>query len=130
MSAPQMSSRSAAKSAPPVHGSDAAPIVYTDGATCCGTVDGVIQLELAANCLIPHEDETKPPRRRTLMTAHVRCSLGAAKRIRDALDKAIALIERPAARAKPAAKPAPTAAHGMPEIERHEMTRAPAPNGQ
>ena len=126
-----------AKPTPAVSGSDAAPIVYCDGIVAAGMLGGIVQLELAANCLIPLElENNRPPRNRVLVTGHIRCSAQAALAIRDSIDKLLrvpaaepaikATSAKPQARpvaAKPKAKPP-----AMPEIERHEMTRAPAPS--
>ena len=124
------------KPTPAVSGSDAAPIVYCDGIVAAGMLGGIVQLELAANCLIPLElDNSKPPRSRVLVTGHIRCSAQAALAIRDSIDKLLRVpAAEPAIRtaAKPQAKPAAakpkTKPPAMPEIERHEMTRAPAPS--
>ena len=72
---------------------------------------------------------------RVLVTGHIRCSAQAALAIRDSIDKLLRVpAAEPAIRtaAKPQAKPAAakpkTKPPAMPEIERHEMTRAPAPS--
>lgn len=89
------------KTPPAVTGSDSAPVIYSDGAVASSMINGVVQIELAANCLIPTElDSNKPPRLRTMITAHLRCSAAAAMQIRDAIDKALKI-----AGAKPKAKP-------------------------
>ena len=140
MSAPQMSPQSSAKAQPAVSGSDAAPIIYCDGIVAAGMLGGVVQLELAANCLIPTDlNNDKPPRNRVLITGHIRLSAQAAMALRTAIDNLLRVPEKPAVaiktadpRLKPGAKPVPAKskpkAPAMPAIERHEMTRAPAPS--
>ena len=135
MSVPQMSSQSNAKAQPAVSGSDAAPIIYCDGIVAAGSLGGIVQLELAANLLIPTElDNNRPPKRRVLVTGHIRCSAQAALAIRDTIDKLLRVPAEPVikaaapAKAKPKPKPQANAKPKMPGIERHEMTRAPAPS--
>ena len=66
----------------------AAPFIYSDGVTTFGVQTGVIQIELAANTTVPDGSGTKIE---TLIVAHLRCSPQAAKAIRDAIDKALAM---------------------------------------
>lgn len=76
--------------APAVYGSDAAPVVYFDGVVAWGLLNGVMQVELAANHLLPTsltgDAEVKT---RAVMSAHLRCNLVAAQQLRDMLDAAI-----------------------------------------
>jgi hypothetical protein len=136
MSVPQMSSQSG-KPQPAVTGSDAAPIIYCDGIVAAGTLGGIVQLELAANLLIPTElENNRPPKRRVLVTGHIRCSAQAALAIRDSIDKLLRipapavepLVKTVPAKAKPKAQPQANSKPRMPEIERQEMTRSPTPS--
>ncbi|WP_315792260.1 MULTISPECIES: hypothetical protein [unclassified Bradyrhizobium] len=68
-----------------------APFIYFDGATCFGQNGGAIQIELAANVLMPDDEGVKIL---ITQTAHLRCSPGAAANLRDALDKAIAMVQQ------------------------------------
>jgi hypothetical protein len=66
-----------------------APFVYADGVAALGVQGGgIIKIELAAYSIIPEGDGTK---NELLVVAHLRCSTEAAKAIRDALDRALAM---------------------------------------
>lgn len=70
-----------------VSGSDAAPVVFVDGAVAYGIINGVIQIETAMNLLVPGNDaKTKT---RILVTSHLRGSIGGMIQLRDALSAAI-----------------------------------------
>lgn len=72
------------------HGSDAAPIIYFDGAAAYGGINGVVQLELAANLCVPVATDGKSTvATRILITAHLRCSVVAAEQLADTIDKAL-----------------------------------------
>ncbi len=95
-------------------GSERAPFVYLDGVMGMGSTFGEIQLELAANTVVPIGDgET---RTEAVITAHLRCSQAAARILRDSIDKALALAEcaadgariAAAAQVEPAATPKST----------------------
>jgi hypothetical protein len=66
--------------------SRAAPFIYSDGVATFGVQGGVIQIELAANSIVPEGAET---RSELLVVAHLRCGPAAAKAIRDAIDRAL-----------------------------------------
>jgi hypothetical protein len=66
--------------------SAAAPFIYSDGVTALGFQGGVIQIELAANTIVPDSEGTK---NELLVVAHLRCGPAAAKAIRDAIDRAL-----------------------------------------
>jgi hypothetical protein len=65
--------------------------VYFDGVTCFGHSNGAIQVELAANVLMPEQAGVRID---VLQAAHLRCTPAAAAALRDVLDKALAMIER------------------------------------
>jgi hypothetical protein len=67
--------------------SQAAPFIYSDGVATWGIQGGVIQIELAANSIVPDGAGTKEE---LLIVAHLRCSPEAAKLIRVAIDRALA----------------------------------------
>jgi hypothetical protein len=67
--------------------SHAAPFIYCDGVATFGLQGGVIQIELAANTTVPDGAGTKEE---LLIVAHLRCAPGAARAIRDAIDKMLA----------------------------------------
>jgi len=71
--------------------SELAPFVYFDGAPTFGIHNGAIQIELAANTLLP---EGKGVKIDVVMTAHLRCSPAAASVLRETIDKALALLQR------------------------------------
>lgn len=71
--------------------SERAPFIYFDGAATFGTNSGAIQIELAANTLVP---EGKGVRIDVLVTAHLRCSPGAAMGLRDAIEKSLAMLSQ------------------------------------
>ena len=71
-----------------VGSSEQAPFIYCDGVALYGINGGIIQLELAANSIMPEGAGTRTD---VLITAHLRCSQAAAIGIRDAIDKALAL---------------------------------------
>jgi hypothetical protein len=74
--------------------SSEAPFIYFDGATTYGVNFGAIQIELAANIIVPTEDGgTKTE---IVMTAHLRCSPKAAAGLRDSIDRVLAMVEQAA----------------------------------
>ena len=58
------------------------------GSSTFGVQNGVLHLELAANTIVPDGAGTKEE---LLIVAHLRCAPEAARLIRDAIDKALAL---------------------------------------
>jgi hypothetical protein len=68
--------------------SRAAPFVYADGLSTFGVQNGVLHLELAANTIVPDGAGTKEE---LLIVGHLRCAPEAARAIRDAIDKMLAL---------------------------------------
>jgi hypothetical protein len=82
--------------------SEVAPFIYCDGVATFGFNNGVVQLELAANAIVPEGTGTRID---VLITAHLRCSAGAAMQLRDSITKA---LETPAAQESLQAIPAGT----------------------
>ena len=80
--------------------SERAPFIYFDGVLCMGTHNGAIQIELAANALMP---EGTGVRIDLLQTAHLRCSPAAAADLQNAIGKALEMLQQGA---KQAAAPA------------------------
>lgn len=70
--------------------SERAPFVYFDGASCFGHHNGTIQVELAANMLLPVGTGVRVD---VIQTAHLRCSPAAAMALREALDKALTMYQ-------------------------------------
>src|SRR5450631_3720383 len=66
--------------------SEAAPFIYCDGVATFGAMNGIIQLELASNTIVPEDAGIKTV---VLITAHLRCSASAAARIRDTITRAL-----------------------------------------
>jgi hypothetical protein len=71
--------------------SERAPFIYFDGASCTGQHNGAIQIELAANVLMPTSAGVRTD---VIQTGHIRCTHAAAVQLRDALDKTIAMIQK------------------------------------
>ncbi len=71
--------------------SERAPIIYFDGASCFGHHNGAIQIELAANLLMPLGAAVRVD---VIQTAHLRCTPAAALALREALDKALAMLRQ------------------------------------
>jgi len=71
--------------------SERAPFVYFDGVSCFGHHNGAIQIELAANLLMPVGPGVRVD---VIQTGHLRCSPAAAVALREALDKALAMYQQ------------------------------------
>jgi hypothetical protein len=71
--------------------SEVAPFIYFDGIPTFGIHNGAIQIELAANTILP---EGKGIRIDVVMTAHLRCSPAAAIELRNAIDKTLVLLQQ------------------------------------
>jgi len=69
------------------------PFVYFDGASCHGTINGAIQIEVIARILIPNADG--PVGFKAVPTARLRCSPAAAQSLRLSIDEALKMIEQP-----------------------------------
>ena len=70
--------------------SERAPIVYFDNVSCFGHHNGSIQIELVTNLLMPVGAAVRVD---VVQTAHLRCSPAAALALREALDKALAMLK-------------------------------------
>ncbi|WFU42052.1 hypothetical protein QA640_06040 [Bradyrhizobium sp. CB82] len=68
-----------------------APFIYFDGVSCFGHHNGAIQIELAANLLMPVGPGVRVD---VIQTGHIRCSPAAAIALREALDKALAMMQQ------------------------------------
>ena len=68
--------------------SEQAPFIYFDGVVTFGVNGGTIHIELAANTLMPDGGAVRTD---VVITAHLRCSPGAAASLRDSIDKALAM---------------------------------------
>ena len=66
--------------------SEQAPFVYFDGVLTYGMIAGVVQLELAANIVLPESTGTRTD---VVITAHLRCSPGAALSLRDTINRVL-----------------------------------------
>ena len=71
--------------------SELAPFVYFDGVPTFGIHDGAIQIELAANTILP---EGKGVKIDVVITAHLRWSPAAACGLRETIDKALELLQQ------------------------------------
>ena len=71
--------------------SEFAPFVFFDGVPTFGIHNGAIQIELAANTILP---EGKGIKVDVAITAHLRCCPAAATALRQAIDKALALLQQ------------------------------------
>src|SRR6266446_5276027 len=84
--------------------SELAPFIYFDGVPTYGVNAGAIQLELAANVLLPDGKGVKID---VVITAHLRCSPVAAVALREAINQALAIQQgqQQIAAPTPGAKP-------------------------
>lgn len=85
-------SKSQTAPAPLLKNAASAPFVYFDNAPVFGTFAGNIEIELASRMLMPKADGNVMSD--MACTAHLRCSPGAAMILRDALDKALAMLAK------------------------------------
>jgi hypothetical protein len=88
------------KSGHAVVGNATAPFIYCDGVGTYGVHGGVIQVELAAATVLPIGDGGT--RTEFVVTAHLRCSASAALNIKDAIEKALEMLKKPADSEAPA----------------------------
>jgi hypothetical protein len=68
--------------------SELAPFIYCDGAATYGVNNGIVQVELAANSIMPDGQGTRTD---VLIVAHLRCSPTAARGLVDCLTKALGM---------------------------------------
>jgi hypothetical protein len=71
-----------------------APIIYFDIAPAYGVMSGIVQVELGARILIPHQDDAVDVR--FVSCGRLRCSATAAVHLRNALDASLKMLEQPA----------------------------------
>jgi hypothetical protein len=71
------------------------PFVYFDGASCHGTINGTIQIEVIARILVPNADGPGPVAFKAVPTARLRCSPAAARSLRSSIDDALKMAEQP-----------------------------------
>lgn len=76
-----------ASPAPAVFGSDAAPVVYFDGVVAFGVRDGIIQLELAVNELVPLSLEGTKIKAKVVVIAHLRCTASTALNLAEVIEQ-------------------------------------------
>jgi hypothetical protein len=76
---------------------ETAPIVFFDGPIAWGTYAGVIQIELGARCMSATTDgeHALPAAVEVHVAARLRCSPSAARKLRDAIDKTLTMLDRP-----------------------------------
>jgi hypothetical protein len=73
---------------PAVFGSDAAPVIYFDGVIAHGIRDGVIQLELAMNQIVPVSLEGSGKTKvKVVVVAHLRCTASTALDLAETIEK-------------------------------------------
>ena len=78
---------------PNFENSNAVPIVYFDIAPAYGVMSGIVQVELGARILVPHQDDTVDIR--FVSCGRLRCSAAAAVHLRNALDASLKMLEQP-----------------------------------
>jgi hypothetical protein len=77
-----------------------APVVYFDAPIVWGAFSGVIQIELGIRASVPSQGgEDVAAETEVHVSGRLRCSPSAARRLRDALDRALAMLEQPQAAA-------------------------------
>lgn len=67
--------------------SEVAPFIYCDGVATYGHNSGIIQIELAANTIVPLGGNGT--RVDVMITGHLRCSVAAAQQLRDSITRAL-----------------------------------------
>jgi hypothetical protein len=81
------------KSQPPLlKNAAAAPFVYFDSVSAFGVVSGIVQLELAANVVVPKSDGDV--QLEMVCTNHLRGSLAAMELLANAIDKALDMVRQ------------------------------------
>jgi hypothetical protein len=69
------------------------PTVYFDIAPAYGVMSGIVQIELGARILVPHQDDTVDVR--FVSCGRLRCSAAAAVHLRNAIDASLKMLEQP-----------------------------------
>jgi hypothetical protein len=67
-----------------IEGSAVAPFIYFDGVSTLGHLSGIVQIELAANTVVPDGTSTKTE---VIAVAHLRCTLAGLAGLKDAIQK-------------------------------------------
>jgi hypothetical protein len=78
---------------PTFENSNDVPTVYFDIAPAYGVMSGIVQVELGARILVPHQDDTVDVR--FVSCGRLRCSAAAAVHLRNALDASLKMLEQP-----------------------------------
>ena len=71
------------------------PVVYFDIVGAYGTMNGAVEIELAARILVPQPDGSTQVK--FLSSGRLRCSATAAANLRNSLDAALKMLEQPQA---------------------------------
>jgi hypothetical protein len=82
---------------PPYRTSDQAAFIYFDAAPTYGTLNGAVQIELVSRVMRPIGPGPTDIAVEFLITDHIRCSPAAAISLRDALNRALELLQQPQA---------------------------------
>jgi hypothetical protein len=69
------------------------PTLYFDIAPAYGVMSGIVQVELGARILVPHQDDSVDVR--FVSCGRLRCSAAAAVHLRNALDASLKMLEQP-----------------------------------
>lgn len=69
------------------------PTIYFDIAPAYGVMSGIVQVELGARTLVPHQDDSVDVR--FVSCGRLRCSATAALHLRNALDASLKMLEQP-----------------------------------
>jgi hypothetical protein len=69
------------------------PTVYFDIAPAYGVTSGIVQVELGARILVPHQDDSVDVR--FVSCGRLRCSAAAAAHLRNAIDASLKMLEQP-----------------------------------
>ncbi len=85
-----MNDDSSSTKPPLVTGNAEAPFIVADGVAAWAAVDSVIHLDLAAHTTLPNPNGAGAVRE-TVVTAHLRCSVQAALRIKAGIEAAIGM---------------------------------------
>jgi len=68
------------------------PTIYFDIAPAYGVMSGIVQVELGARILIPHQDDSVDVR--FVSCGRLRCSAAAAVHLRNAIDASLKMLEQ------------------------------------
>lgn len=80
-------------SVPSFEHSNDVPTIYFDIAPAYGVMSGIVQVELGARILVPHQDDTVDVR--FVSCGRLRCSAAAAVHLRNAIDASLKMLEQP-----------------------------------